>query len=439
MPETKEVWLIDYARTPFSRSRPKQPERDVFGEIRGDELLATLLMKFFDEKLADKGIEKGDIDEVTVGSAMGVYEQWSYGGRLPIFLAQFPEDVPALFVDRQCGSAGSGMHVGIMEIMTGYSKATLATGVEHMTRIPMQNDWVKPNLKMINKKSEWYRPEYDLLTTINMLQTAQKLYEQETPHFTKEDLDKFGVRSHNLTIKSQEEGWFTSGVWDGEIIPIEAHAEGNVDEKVVIKKDQAARKSTLEKVSQLPRLSKPFYLEKNAYGEDIGGRSGYKEREGTKEGVITPANASPLNAGATAAVLMEAEEAKSRGLEPLAKIVSIGWAGVDPSVMGRGPVPATEMALKHAGLEADDIDYWEINEAFCIVALNCMRKFDIPEEKVNVMGGSTAIGHPLGSTMVRLPGTVARIIRDKGAKYGLANACCGGGQGVAVVLENPDA
>jgi len=439
MPETKEVWLIDYARTPFSRSRPKQPERDVFGEIRGDELLATLLMKFFDEKLADKGIEKGDIDEVTVGSAMGVYEQWTYGGRLPIFLAQFPEDVPALFVDRQCGSAGSGMHVGIMEIMTGYSKATLATGVEHMTRIPMQNDWVKPNLKMINKKSEWYRPEYDLLTTINMLQTAQKLYEEETPHFTKEDLDKFGVRSHNLTIKSQEEGWFTSGVWGGEIIPIEAHAEGNVDEEVVIKKDKAARKSTLEKVSQLPRLSKPFYLEKNVYGEDIGGRSGYKEREGTKEGVITPGNASPLNAGATAAVLMEAEEAKSRGLEPLAKIVSIGWAGVDPSVMGRGPVPATEMALKHAGLEADDIDYWEINEAFCIVALNCMRKFDIPEEKVNVMGGSTAIGHPLGSTMVRLPGTVARIIRDKGAKYGLANACCGGGQGVAVVLENPDA
>ncbi|TFF87644.1 MAG: acetyl-CoA C-acyltransferase [Promethearchaeota archaeon] len=435
----KEVWLIDYARTPFSRSRPKQPERDVFGEIRGDELLATLLMKFFDGKLADKGIQKSDINEVTVGTAMGVYEAWTYGGRLPIFLAKFPEDVPALFVDRQCGSAGSGMHVGIMEIMTGYSKCTLATGVEHMTRIPMQNDWVKPNLKMINKKSEWYRPEYDLLTTINMIQTAQKLYEQETPHFTKEDMDKFGVRSHNLTIKSQEEGWFTSGVWGGEIIPIEAHAEGNVEETEVIDKDQAARPSKLEKVASLPRLSKPFYLKENIYGEDIGGRSGYKEREGTSEGVITPGNSSPLNAGATAAVLMEAEEAKKRGLEPLAKILSMGWAAVDPSVMGRGPVPASEIALKHAGLETDDIDYWEINEAFCIVALNCMKHFNIPEEKVNVMGGSTAIGHPLGSTMVRLPGTVARILRHKGAKYGLANACCGGGQGVAVIVENPDA
>ncbi|MFX1503862.1 MAG: acetyl-CoA C-acyltransferase, partial [Promethearchaeota archaeon] len=155
----KEVWLIDYARTAFSRSRPKQPERDVFGEIRGDELLAMLLMKFFDEKLANKGIKKEEIDEFTVGTAMGVYEAWTYGGRLPLFLANFPDFVPALFVDRQCGSAGSGMHVGIMEIMTGHSKICLAGGVEHMTRIPMQNDWVRPNLAMINKKSEWYRPQ----------------------------------------------------------------------------------------------------------------------------------------------------------------------------------------------------------------------------------------------------------------------------------------
>jgi acetyl-CoA C-acetyltransferase len=278
-----------------------------------------------------------------------------------------------------------------------------------------------------------------MLTTINMLQTAQKLYEQETPHFTKEDLDKFGVRSHNLTIKSQEEGWFTSGVWGGEIIPIEGHEEGNVEEKVMIDKDQAARKSKLEKVATLPRISKPFYLEKNAYGEDIGGRSGYKEREGTKDGVITPGNSSPLNAGATAMVMMEAEEAKKRGLEPLAKVVSMGWAAVDPSVMGRGPVPASKMALEHAGMEPDDIDYWEINEAFCIVALNCMRQLGIPEEKVNVMGGSTAIGHPLGSTMVRLTGTLGRILREKGGKYGIANACIGGGQGIAILIENPDA
>ena len=426
--DLKEVWLIDYARTPFSRSRPKQPERDVFGEIRGDELLATLLMKFFDEKLADKGVEKKDVDEFTVGSAMGVFENWSYGGKMPLFLAGFPAEISSIFVDKQCGSAGAGMHVGIMEIMTGFSKVCLAGGVEHMTRVDMQNTHINPNLKLINKKSKWYRPQYDILNAINMLQTAQKLYEQEIPNFKKEDMDKFGVRSHNLTIDNQEAGWF-----NGEIIPIEGHVDGNIEEPMIVDKDLAARKSTLERVAGLRRLSKPFYLEKN------GGRAGYKEREGSSEGVITAGNSSPLNAGATACVLMEAEEAKKRGLEPMARIVSLGWAGVNPSVMGRGPVPASEMALKHAGLTADDIDYWEINEAFCIVALNCMKHFNIPEEKVNVMGGSTAIGHPLGSTMIRLPGTLARILKDKKAKYGIANACVGGGQGIATLIENLDA
>jgi acetyl-CoA C-acetyltransferase len=440
--ELNEVWLIDYARTAFSRSRPKEPERDVFGDQRGDELLARLIMKFFDEKLADKGITKDDVDDYSVGSAMGVYEQWTYGGRLPLFMADFPVKTPAFFIDRQCGSAGAGAQFLALEIMTGYTKCGLATGVEHMTRIPMQNDWTKPYLGMINKKDELYRPQYDLMTTINMLQTAQKLYEQETPFFTKEDLDKFGVRSHNLAVDNTEAGWFK-----GEIIPIEGHVEGNVEERILIDKDQAPRKSTLEQVSNLRRLSKPYYLKENINGEDIGGRDGYRERESGKpgyaekaaEGVITAGNSSPLNAGATAMLLMEGKEAEKRGLNPMAKIISIGIAGVDPSVMGRGPVPATEMALKHVGLTADQISYWEINEAFCVVTLNCMKHFNIPEERVNVMGGATAIGHPLGSTMVRLTGTLARILNDRKAKYGIANACCGGGQGVAILLENPRA
>ncbi|MFW9867218.1 MAG: acetyl-CoA C-acyltransferase [Candidatus Thorarchaeota archaeon] len=426
--ELKEVWMIDYARTGFSRSRPRQPERDVFGEIRGDELLATLLMKFFDEKLANKGITKEDIDELTVGSAMGVGENWAYGGRVQAFLAEFPFKTSAMFIDKQCGSAGAGMHVGIMEIMTGFSKCVLSTGVEHMTRVSMQNTHITPNMKMINKKSEWFRPQYDFATTSNMIQTAQKLYEEEMPAFTKEDIDKLGVRSHNLTVENTEAGWFK-----GEIIPVEGHVEGNVEEKMMVDRDMAARKSTLEGVGGLRRLSRPFFLEKN------GGKEGYQEREGTLEGVITAGNSSPLNAGATACILMEAEEAKKRGLEPLARIVSIGYAGVDPTVMGRGPVPASQRALDYAGLTADDIDYWEINEAFCVVTLNCMKAFNIPEEKVNVMGGASAIGHPLGATMVRLPGTLARILKDKKAKYGIANACVGGGQGIATLIENLDA
>ncbi len=422
----KDVWLVDYARTPFSRSRPQKPETDAFGEIRGDELLSRLLMKFFDGSLAAKGIEKKDIDEITVGVASGVLENWTYGGKIPAFLSGFPYDVPSIFVDRQCGSAGSGMHIGIMEIMTGFSTIVLSTGFEHMTRV--RGTGVDPNFSMGDKNSEFYRPGFDVATVFNMLQTAQKLYEEEVPIFTKEDMDKFGVRSHNLTVKNQESGWFK-----GEIIPMEGHVLDNIDEPMLVDRDLSARPSTLEKVSTLPRVSTPFFLEKN------GGKEGYIKREGTDEGVITPGNASPLNAGATAAVLMEAKEAEKRGIEPMARIVSMGWAGVDPTVMGRGPVPATIKALKYAGLSAEDIDYWEINEAFCIVTLNCMDKLNIPEEKVNVMGGSTAIGHPLGSTMIRLTGTLARILNYKKAKYGVANACVGGGQGVATVIENIDA
>jgi len=428
----KEVWLIDYARTAFSRSRPTQPERDVFGEIRGDELLARLIMKFFDGKLADKGITKNEIEEVSVGIASGVLENWTYGGKIPLYLSGFPNEVSSFMIDKQCASAGAGMHALIMHIMTGNSKRVLATGFEHMTRvrrIGITPEWER----FTDEKSKFYNPDIDIMNSTNMLQTAQRLYEEEVSKFTKEDMDKFGVRSHNLAIKSQEEKWFTSGVNGGEIIPIEGHVEGNVDEPIMVDRDMAARKSTLEGVAGLRRISIPFFLEKN------GGKQGYIDREGTEEGVITAGNSSPLNAGATTAVLMEAEEARKKGLEPMARIISIGWAGVDPRVMGRGPVPATRKALEYAGLQANDIDYWEINEAFCIVALNCMDKFNIPEEKVNVMGGSTAIGHPLGSTVIRLTGTLARILKDKKAKYGVANACVGGGQGLATIIENLDA
>ncbi|HEY0089275.1 MAG TPA: acetyl-CoA C-acyltransferase, partial [Candidatus Lokiarchaeia archaeon] len=325
----------------------------------------------------------------------------------------------SFFVDKQCGSAGAGLGFIAFEIMTGAAKTGLATGVEHMTRIPMNNDWIKPNLGMISKKDPWYRPQYDILTTINMLQTAQKLYEEESPNFKKEDMDKFGVRSHALAIENM--AWLKK-----EIIPIEGHAEGNVEQKTMIEQDQNPRKSSLDAVAKLPRLSKPFYLKTNAYGKDLGGKEGYKTREGTLEGVITPGSSSPLNAGATACVVMEAKEAEKKGLKPMAKILSVGFAGVDPSVMGRGPVPATKKALELAGLKADQIDFWEINEAFCIVALNCMRAYNIPEKKVNIMGGATAIGHPLGASMVRLTGTLARILQDKNGKYGVANACIGG-------------
>ena len=428
--EIKETWLVDYARTPFSRSRGKQPERDVFGEIPGVQLCAQLINAFFDEDrfLAGKGVKREDIGEVACGAAMGVGENLSLSGKIPMWMAGFPVTTPSFYVERQCCSAGTGLHNIAMEIMTGHIDVGLAIGYEHMTRVFGAVQGFTPDLSIMNKRSPYYRGDIDVNTSMSMLQTAQKLYEQEVPTFTKEDMDKYGARSHNLTIENQEKGWFKD-----ELVPIMGHVDGNVEEPLLIDKDVTARKSTVEGLGKLRRLSKPFYLKKN------GGKEGYIEREGTKEGVITAGNSSPLNAGATIACLMSAEEAKKRGIEPLARIVSLGWAGVDPSVMGRGPVPASEMALKVAGLKADDIDFWEINEAFCIVALNCMDKFNVPWEKTNAMGGSSAIGHPLGATMIRLPGTVARILKTNKAKYGLATACAGFGQGISTIVENLDA
>ena len=153
------------------------------------------------------------------------------------------------------------------------------------------------------------------------------------------------------------------------------------------------------------------------------------------DGVVTAGVSSPLNAGATSMLLMDKDTAKQRGVTPMATIRSIGFAGVDPAVMGIGPVPASQKALQLAGLKAKEIDFWEINEAFCIVAMHCVEELGIDPEKVNVMGGATAIGHPLGASGIRLMGTLARILDAKGGRYGVATMCCGGGQGVATVIE----
>jgi acetyl-CoA C-acetyltransferase len=396
----REVVIAGYLRTAQSRSRPKDPARDWFHKIRADELLAKLLP----ELIKRVGIEPSEIDDFLVGSAMGVSEQWTYGGRNPIFLANLPETIPAKFVDQQCGSSMACIHVGFMEIATGFADIVMVGGMEHMTRVPMggaliEKGAIVPNMRLYT--DEAYK-HWDMMTAVNMGLTAEKLFSQTG--FTKEDLDRWGVRSHQLAAQAQKEGFF-----DGEILPIEAEqADGTT---MVVDRDQAVRHdATLEGMADLKPAFKP-------------------------DGVITAGNSSPLNAGATSMILMSKETAQRKGIKPLATIRSIGFAGVDPTIMGAGPVPASRMALERAGLNVEDIDYWEINEAFCIVALNCIKELGIDPERVNVMGGGTAIGHPLGATGIRLVGTLARILNVKGGRYGCANACVGGGQGVATVIE----
>jgi len=333
-------------------------------------------------------------------------EQWLYGGRLITFLADLPFDVPAQHIDRQCASSMSAIHQGAMEIMLGYSDVVIAGGIEHMTHNPMPGPGldiskipVTPNPRLF---SEPQFQKYDMMTSVNMGLTAEKLFAETD--FTREDMDKWALRSHQLATKALEEGFFKD-----EIMPVEVvlpdGAKKVIDQDVSIRPD-----TTLEALADLQPSFKP-------------------------DGAITAGNSSPLNAGATALVLMSRKKAQEYGLKPLAKIVSMGWAGVDPSVMGKGPVPASRVALKHAGLEVKDIDFWEINEAFAIVTLYAIRELGIDPNKVNVKGGATAIGHPLGATGARLVGTLARILNVEGGRFGLATACVGGGQGVATVIE----
>ncbi|RJR18559.1 MAG: acetyl-CoA C-acetyltransferase [Desulfobacteraceae bacterium] len=396
----KEVVIAGYLRTAQSRSRPNDPARDWFCKIRGDELLAKLLP----EVIKKTGIKAEEIDDFLVGCATAVGEQWAYGGRIPIFLANMPDSIPAKFVDQQCGSAMAGIHIGFMEIAQDFADVVLVGGYEHMTRVPMggvtvDRGFAAPNMRLFAD------PDYlhwDMMTAMNMGLTAEKLFSQT--NFTKEDMDRWGVRSHQLAAKAQSEGFF-----EGEILPIDAEqADGKV---LKVKSDQAVRgDTTLEGMKDL----KPAFK---------------------KNGVITAGNSSPLNAAATSMILMSKDTARKKGIRPLATLRSIGFAGVDPTIMGAGPVPASRKALEKAGLKAADIDYWEINEAFCIVALNCIKELGIDPDRVNVMGGGTAIGHALGATGVRLVGTLARILEVRGGRYGCANACVGGGQGVATIIE----
>jgi len=399
----KEVVIAGYLRTAQSRSRPNDPARDWFCKMRGDELLAKLVP----ELIRRTGIEPNEIDDFLVGCATAVGEQWAYGGRFPVFLANLPETIPAKFMDQQCGSSMACVHVGFMEIAMGFSDIVFAGGYEHMTRIPMggytsDRGLVAPNMTL------FLYPDYqhwDMMTTLNMGLTAEKLFSQTD--FAKEDLDRWGVRSHQLASKAQEDGFFKD-----EILPIEAEqADGTT---LTVDRDQAVRHDA-------------------TYEGMVNLRPAFK-----KDGVITPGNSSPLNAGATSMILMSKETARKKGIRPLATIRSVGYAGVDPTIMGAGPVPATKMALEKIGMRPTDMDYWEINEAFCIVALNAIKELGIEPEKVNIRGGGTAIGHALGATGIRLVGTLARILNEKTARYGCANACVGGGQGVATVIERED-
>ncbi len=390
----REVVIIDYLRSPFSRSRPKEPEKDLLNGWRMDEVLALLWKELIKRNKIDPKV----IDEAITGTANPVLENFTFGGKIPTWFADLPFELSAQQVDQQCGSALCGVRTGAMAIACGYSDVVLCGGIEHMTHIPMGGGGAIKFPDKIFTDPQYKK--YDAMFSINMGFTAQKL--QELAGIDRPTMDKFAMRSHQLAAKSKE--WLK-----GEILPVEITLPDGT--KQMYDYDANVRAdTTLELLAGLKPAYKP-------------------------DGTITAGNASPLNAGATAMLIMSKDKAKKLGLKPMASFVSFGMAGVDPTLMGMGPVPSSKKALAAAGLKANDIDFWEINEAFSIVSLYCMKEFNIPEEKVNVHGGAMAIGHPLGASGIRLVGTLARILKEKKGKYGLATMCEGGGQGVAAIIK----
>jgi len=391
----REAYLVYFKRTAFTRVRRNDLRADPFYPVRADELLSLLIRKAID----DTGIRPQEIDDVIVGCALQVYENWTFGGRIPVLLAELPPEVPSMAIDRQCGSSLNAIGIGAMEIMSGNADIVIAGGMEHMSRVPMgDNPHISPNTALLTDPRY---AKYDMATGFFMGLTAEKL--ASLKGITREEADKFSLRSHRLAARALEEGYFR-----GEILPVTVERDG---ELIVVDRDQNIRPDTsLEQLSKLPPAFKPG-------------------------GMVTAGNSSPMSTGASLVVLMSGRKVREYGIKPLSKVVSMGWAGVDPSIMGEGIVPASRKALSRANLKPEDIDYWEINEAFAVVVINAMRSLGIEEDRVNVKGGAIAIGHPLGATGARLAGTLSRILNEKGKEFGLATACIGGGQGYALILQ----
>jgi len=390
----REVVIIDYLRSPFSRSRPKDPEKDLLNGYTMSEMLGML----WKEIVKRNNLNPQDIDEAITGTSNPFLENFILGGKYPAFFGELPVEVATQQVDMACGSALCGMRTGAMSIASGYSDVVLAGGLEHMTHV---NIYMKATVTPEKLLTDPRYKKFDVEFSNNMGFTAQKL--QEMTDFTRTDMDGFALRSHKLASESKE--WLK-----GEIMPVEITLPDGT--RQMYDYDQAVRgDTTAEQLAALKPAYKP-------------------------DGTITAGNASPMNAGATAMLIMSRDKANKLGLKPIASFVSFGVAGVDPTIMGAGPVPAAKKALMDAGLKVKDIDYWEINEAFGIVPLYTIKELGMDEDRVNIHGGALAIGHPLGASGIRLTGTLARILHDKNGKYGCATMCCGGGQGAATIIKS---
>ncbi len=384
----KEVVIIDCIRTPMGRSKS-----GVFRNVRAETLSAHLMEQIL---VRNPGLDPNDIEDVIWGCVKQTKEQGFNIARNASLLAGLPKSIGGVTVNRLCGSSMQALHDASTSIMSGQGDVFLIGGVEHMGHVPMMYDVdMAPSLsKHVARASG------------NMGLTAELLGKQHG--ISREMQDAFGARSHQRAHQAMLEGR-----WANEIVPTLGHdAKGAL---TLIEHDEVIRpETTVEGLSALRPVFDPV------------------------NGTVTAGTSSALSDGASAMLVMSADKAKELGLKPRVKIRGMGVAGCDPATMGYGPVPATQKALKRAGLTINDIELAEFNEAFAAQALSCIKALgleDKAEDMINLNGGAIALGHPLGCSGSRISGTLINLMEGQDVNIGLATMCIGLGQGIATVFE----
>lgn len=377
--------------------------------VRPDDLAALVIAAAVERA----GIEPAAIDDIVLGNANGAGEENRNVARMAALLAGFPVSVAGQTVNRLCGSGLQAINIAAHAIMVGDGEVFVAGGVESMTRAP---------LVMLKPETAFERGEHALVDTTLGTRFPNPLLAERYPpesmgetgenvaarcRVSREDQDAFALLSQQRTAAAIRAGRF-----DGQLVPVSVVQRDGT--KVTVDRDEHPRADT--SAEALARLKPAF-------------------RRG---GSVTAGNSSGINDGAAAVVLVEAERARSLGLTPLARIVSTAVAGVEPSMMGLGPVPATRRALERAELRVEDLDLIELNEAFASQSIACIRELGLDMERVNVNGGAIALGHPLGMSGGRLVTTLVHELQRRGDRYGLATMCIGVGQGIATIVEHLD-
>jgi 3-oxoadipyl-CoA thiolase len=398
----RDAFICDFARTPIGRYAGS------LSRVRTDDL-AAVPIKALRER--NKSVDWNELDEVFYGCANQAGEDNRNVARMALLLAGLPEKVPGVTLNRLCASGLDAVGTAARAIKTGELDLAIAGGVESMSRAPFvqgkATEAFSRNAEIYDTTIGWrfinplMKSQYGV---DSMPETGENVAQEF--QITREDQDRFGLRSQQRAVAAQERGYF-----DGEIVPVEV--PGGKAGPTTVARDEHPRKDTT--LEGLAKLKTPF----------------------RNPGTVTAGNASGVNDGAAALILASEDAAKKHGLKPIARVLGMASAAVPPRIMGIGPIPSTEKLMAKLGLKIGDFDVIELNEAFASQALAVLRGLGLPDdaEHVNANGGAIALGHPLGMSGARIAGTSVRSLAERQGKRALATMCVGVGQGVSVAFE----